>query len=285
MFKQYDQIDRDSYAVQRLVGGLGLLILMLGIVQPASGQQHIIDRYLRARFLAKAHDVLAANGRLVQGLPPMRIPVAVDSLRPAPPDAASQKEERFIVTERRVVRRLERSWFQKEFGDTKWAFLGTSPYLTPLDTTFTRELRARLEAQFGAPTRTLADFDREDAPDEYIQFEYWFVVNDTIPAMVMDVHGPHDRGLIVATDRRFRADLQAFREALLAPVLRADERAPYVDYFYDTEVDTWYRAGYDGADFFLEPIRRSRVVEGRRPRLDSVQAAQPQAPPSERDSE
>lgn len=284
MVRQYGQIGNGS--VQRLVGGLGLLILMLGVTQPASGQQHIIDRYLKARFLAKAHDVLATNGRLVQGLPPMRIPVAADSLRPAPPpDTAYQEENSFTVTERRVVRRLERPWFQKEFGDTKWSFLGASSYLTPLDTTFTRELRARLEAQFGAPTLTLADLGREDAPDEYIQFEYWFVVNDTIPAMVMDVHGPYDRGLIVATDRRFRDELQAFREALLAPVLHADERAPYVDYFYDTEIEAWYRTGYDGVDFFLEPIRRSRVVEGRRPRLDSVQAAQPQAPPSERDSQ
>jgi len=103
----------------------------------------------------------------------------------------------------------------------------------------------------------------------------------------MDVHGPYDRGLIVATDRRFRSELRAFRKALLAPILRTDEREPYVDYFYDTEIDTWYRTGYDGDDFFMESIRRSRIVPGRRPWLESVQAAQSagQASSSERSSQ
>lgn len=256
---------------QALMGGVGVLILMLGLVSSASGQ-HILDRYQRARFFVEAEKILEANGRVVQGLPPVRLRTAADSLRPDPPsDRERTEEERFPLTERRAVRRLERPWFQEKFGDTKWAFLGASSYLTPLDTTLTRELRARLEAQFGPPTLTLAEMDRDEAVDEYIQFEYWFVVNDSIPAMVMDVHGPYDRGLIVATDHRFREDLRAFREALLAPVLRTDAREPYVDYFYDTDVETWYYTGYDGDDYFLEPIRRSDVVQGRRPRMESVQ--------------
>lgn len=265
--------------VRIFVGTLGLLMLAVGTTRPAVGQQHIIDRYLSAHFFSEAQSVLEAQGRSVPGLPPAWLPTAVDSLRP-PPDTAATEEEGFQMAERRVIKRLERSWFQKEFGDTKWAFLGTSSYLTTLDTTFTRVLRARLEAQFGPPTLTLADLDREEAGDEYIQFEYWFVVNDSIPAKVMDVHGPYDRGLIVATERRFREDLPAFREALLAPMMRADERAPYADYFYDADVDIWYRTGYNGVEFFLEPVPRRRVVSGRRPRVEAVQAIQSSEPDS-----
>lgn len=266
----------NGHAASVLLGGLGLLMLMvLGVARPASGQ-HILDRYVSERFFMEAHHVLEVHGARASVRPPVRLRTAVDSLRPpVSSDTTAQAEESFRITERRAIMRLERPWFQKNFGDTKWAFLGASSYLTPLDTTFTHELRARLEAQFGPPTLTLADLKREEAVDEYIQFEYWFVVNDSIPAMVMDVHGPYDRGLIVATDRRFREDLPAFRDALLAPVLDTDEREPYVDYFYDTEVDTWYRTGYDGVDFFLEPVHRSRIVPGRRPWLDSMQAAQP----------
>lgn len=272
-------------AAHVLIGGLGLLILAVGTARPAPGQ-HILDRYRSARFFEEAHRVLEANGRTAYVLPPIHLRTAVDSLRPlAEPAPAPAEAERFPLAERRAVLRLERSWFRREFGDTKWAFLGASSYLTPLDTTFTRELRARLEAQFGPPTRTLADLSREEIVDEYIQFEYWFVVNDSIPARVMDVDGPYDRGLVVATDRRFREELPAFRDALLAPILEASERAPYVDYFYDTEVETWYRTGYDGEDFFLEPIPRSRIVPGRRPWLDTTRATQPDERSSERSSQ
>lgn len=257
------------------IGGLILLMFLAGGWTRTASGQHILNRYLTARFLAEARSVLEVYGPRVEELPPMWLRTTVDSLRAPAPSNTAAAEEDFVIAERRVVQRLERPLFREKFEDTEWSFLGSTARLTPLDTTFTRELRARLEAQFGPPTLTLADVKLDGSNDDYVQFEYWFVVNDTIPAIVMDVHGPYDRGLIVATDRRLRSDLHAFRKALLGPVLHTEKRKPYVDYFYDTEVDTWYRTGYNGASFFLEPIRRSRIVPGRRPWLEKpVQASQ-----------
>lgn len=246
------------------------LLAMAGWSRPAVGQG-IIDRYLHARFLEQARKVLATHGPTVAPQAPARLPTSADSLLPPPPVPTAVEEEGGVqITERRVVRRLEQGWFEQEFGDTPWSFLGNSSSLSPLDTTFTRTLRAQLEAHFGPPTRTLAEMDLEEPVEDNIQFEYWFVVNDTIPAIVMDVHGPYDRGLIIATDRRFRSELRAFRDALLAPLLDSAARKPYVDYFYDTDVAAWYRTGYDGVDYFIEPVPRHQIVSGRRPSLDDV---------------
>lgn len=261
-----------------------LLLVAMGIPRSAAGQG-LIDRYLHARFLSEARKLLNTHGPAAPALTPERLPTTADSLLPPPPDPVeSEPEPTFEITERRVVQRLERPWFQKTFGDTNWAFLGNSSYLSPLDTTFTRRLRAQLEAQFGPPTLTLADLNLNGDVDDYIQFEYWFVVNDSIPAIVMDVHGPYDRGVIVATDRRYRPELRAFRDALLAPVLESSAHKPYVDYFYDTEVARWYRTGYDGAGYFIEPVPRGQIVSGRRPWLeDVVQAAGTQEAPASAD--
>lgn len=265
----------DSTALRHLIGGLAVLLVVGAVPRVAVAQSGdepgLIKRYLAARFLSQARQILTDQGPAVAPLDPVRLATTADSLLPPPPDTADTDDEpRFEITERRVVQRLERSWFQREFGDTPWAFLGNSSYLSPLDTTFTRVLRARMEAQFGPPTRTLADLLEKDGSidDDYVQFEYWFVVNDSIPAIVMDVHGPYDRGLIVATDRRYRDELQAFRSALLAPLLESAARKRYVDYFYDTEVARWYRTGFDGSSYFIEPIPRSRIIPGRRPWME-----------------
>lgn len=259
-----------------------LVAVVIGGAPRAADGQGLIDRYLHARFLAEARQLLDAHGPAATALAPARLPTTADSLLPPPPKPdVEDPEPTFEITERRVVQRLERSWFQNTFGDTKWAFLGNSSFLSPLDTTFTRRLRAQLEAQFGPPTLTLADLELNDEVDDYIQFEYWFVVNDSIPAIVMDVHGPYDRGVIVATDRAYRAELNAFRKALLEPVLESSVREPYVDYFYDVEVARWYRTGFDGDGYFIEPVRRRQVVSGRRPWLNTeVQAAGDQAAPT-----
>ena len=95
------------------------------------------------------------------------------------------------------------------------------------------------------------------------------MVNDSIPVRVSDVNGPGERGVIVAADRRYRADLVALRTALFRP-LRREERAPYVDYYYQPEPRRWYRVGFDGRTFFRERISRFDIVPGQRPELDSV---------------
>jgi len=252
----------------------------------------IHHRYRMARYQLLAQQVVAAGP--LRPRPPEPIPTAVDSLfggtatpGPAPDTAAT--EPSFLVDDVRSVHHMERSWFRKHHGDTEWSFLGTGPRLTFLDTTYTRDLRARLQARFGAPTYTPAEVDlaaRRRVPDSsreaLPQFAYWFVVNDSIPVRVTDVNGPTGRGLIVSTERKHRDRLLPLRSALLGDLRRA-ERTPYVDYYYSDATRRWYRVGFDGRSFFRERISRFDIVRGRRPRLDTART--PPAPSGAADSQ
>ena len=261
-----------------VVGGLGGTAPAVAQSTGEAEEPSLIERYQKARYrvLARRH---LQQGRLPV-YPPVRLPTPTDSLRPAQPSQprAAAQEPTFPLRDVRPVRRLERSWFRNRFSDTHWAFLGETADHTFLDTTRTTDLRARLQAHFGDPTRTLADRPLEKPPDNRTQFEYWFVVNDSIPVQVMDTMGPKGRGLIVAVERAYRGRLRALRDTLLAP-LRRSRRAPHVDYYYDTRRERWYRTGYDGQSFFLEQIPAVDVVPGRRPHLDTVRTSE-SAPPS-----
>lgn len=168
------------------------------------------------------------------------------------------------VSSWRVIPREERLAQQKAFGDRKWAFLGTN-YFTLLDTTRTMEIRARMEHRFGAPTKTVVEIDyrRNLRSEDYIQFEYWFVLNDSIPLIVMDVNGPFDRGVIVATDHGSRDILYPLRQSFLSGMMRDEPFAVYTDYYYNTVTEQWYRVGYDGQAFFNRPIRAPNLSAGR----------------------
>ena len=263
-----------------LVGGMG--------AGPAFGQTAdpgeepgLIERYREARYETLARRYLQQQEGRYPVLPPRWLPTPTDSLSPSTEkDAALAREPSFPLHDVRPVRHLERSWFQERFADTDWSFLGETPHHTFIDTSRTPALRARLQAQFGDPTRTLADRPLNKPPDRQTQFEYWFVLNDSIPVQVMDALGPKGRGLIVAVERPFREQLRALRDTLLAP-LRHSRRAPYVDYYYDPRRERWYRTGYDGQSFFLEQISGTAVVPGRRARLDSVRTSRSVPPPDE----
>ncbi|MDX1548066.1 MAG: hypothetical protein R3247_13805 [Rhodothermales bacterium] len=168
-------------------------------------------------------------------------------------------------------KRLQRSAFQRRFADTEWAYLGNAQF-TPLDTSHTRVLRARLQSRYGAPTKTLVelDYSRNLKAEEYIQFEYWFAVNDTIPVIVMDAHGPFDRGLVLVSDQRHRDELLSLREQLLGDLVE-EPLAPFVDYYYNHRVGRWYRTGFDGRHFFTDSIGQPNLARGR-----------PQLPPPNR---
>jgi hypothetical protein len=264
-------------AVVLLVGGGGPLPLW---AQTPADTLSLIERYRTARLRALAQEFLEGRqGLAVQ--PPRRLPTGADTLlsasaRPDTTRPGAEARPAFPVESVRRVRDLERSWFRRRYQSVEWAFLGSGRRLTFPDTARTRTLRARLQARFGPPTRTLAELYSNDwvrAPDSTreppIQFEYWFIVNDSIPVRVSDVGGPRDRGVIVSSDRRYRDDLAAIRSALLGP-LQGVEPAPYVDYYYEAATRRWYRVGFDGQAFFRERISRFDIVPGRRPQLDSV---------------
>lgn len=244
----------------------------------------LVERYRAARrqLLVRRH--LRRTGG-IPVLPIERLPTPTDSLRPPEPtrQAPADPQPSFPLHDVRTVQRLERDWFRKRFADTEWSFLGATPDHTFFDTTRTRALRARLQAQFGDPTRTLGDASADANRSDRAQFEYWFVVNDSIPVRVMDPRGPRGRGLILSAERSYRDRLQLLRDALLAP-LRRSERAPYVDYYYDDRLGRWYRTGFDGRAFFLERISRADVVPGQRAQLDAVNTSPDAASPTDGNS-
>lgn len=220
----------------------------------------------------------------VQILPLEPHPTPTDSLRPPNPDRVSNAQKQSFPLETvRTVRRLERSWFRKRFGEAEWSFLGSTPHHTFFDTTRTQALRARLQAHFGDPTRTLGDAPFDTSRGARAQFEYWFVVNDSIPVRVVDPQGPRGRGLVLTAKRRYRSRLRVLRDTLLAP-LRHAERAPYVDYYYDDRLERWYRTGFDGQAFFLERISHTELTPGRRAPLDTTKTSPRTSPPIDENS-
>lgn len=249
-----------------------IALMMAPSVHPAYGQT-LVERYKRALLQAQAERIFEQYGMRADPLPAAHVPSDADTVRlwiaqfnpEILPDVEPVViEPRFEVKNWRLMRKLERPWFEKQFEETMWAYVGSN-LLTPLDTMWTRELRARLEARFGAPTQTLTEIDfRENLrKEEYIQFEYWFILNDTIPLVVMDVNGPFERGLVVVSDQRFRKELIDIKYAFLNEIVKSDERAPYVDYYYHVERGAWYRTGYDGRAYFLTQIGRPDLHLGR----------------------
>jgi hypothetical protein len=267
-------------------GVVAVVVLLVGgsppdlRAQTAEDSLSLAERYRTVRLRLLSQDFLEGRrGLPVQ--PPRPLPTDADSLlspssQSDTAHAAPEATPSFSLASVRRVRTLERSWFRQRYRAVEWAFLGSGSRLTFPDTSRTRDLRARLQARFGPPTRSLAEVYSNEwvqAPDSTreppIQFEYWFIVNDSIPVRVSDVGGPGERGVIVSTDRRHRDDLVALRSALLGP-LKTVERAPYVDYYYERSTRRWYRVGFDGRSFFRERISRFDIVPGRRPRLDTV---------------
>lgn len=257
------------------VGICLLLGLILGLSGSAAAQDStstapsLIDRYQAARLRIMVDRMLREGEPGLPTLPAERIPTSVDTLLRVPRDTAEEADSTspgIRIAERRVVRKLERAWFDSTYAGTEWAYLGRSRQFTFLDTTTTQDLRARMEAVFGRPTETLGDFNLREPREEYVQFEYRFIVNDSLPVVVTDVSGPKGRGVILSSTAAYRDSLHALRTALL-DTLRHAPRAPYVDYYYDVENDAWYRTGYDGADFFRTTISVSQTTPRRRPVL------------------
>jgi hypothetical protein len=250
-----------------------LVGLLLGGVGDARAQD-LVDRFRRARIMRVAQESFDRQAYYLKPAPPVHLPTRGDtlaawiaSLQPeadVPEPIAPPPPLPFEVETLRLYGKLERVSFLSQYGQTRWAFM-QGWRRTEIDTTKTTDIRARLEARFGVPTLTVAELDsvQTRTEEEIIQFEYWLVLNDSIPVMVLDVNGPLERGVVVATDARWRAELDAIRYALLGRLFEEPVRAPYVDYFYQAATSTWYATGFDGATFFHRRIDRPNLKLGR----------------------
>ena len=113
---------------------------------------------------------------------------------------------------------------------------------TELESLQTNELRSRLQAAFGDPTKTLEDLVKKEnfRPAKAIQFEYWFMVNDSIPMVVMDWDGPFGKGLTFGGASRYIDLMPQIKRAFAQKLTSVDSLANYEDYFYSPEREQWY---------------------------------------------
>ena len=147
--------------------------------------------------------------------------------------------------------------FVEQYAEAYWQAADPRPSL--VDSLDTAALRGRLQAAFGDPTRN-ADAQRRHGygGSEYVQFEYWFVVNDSIPLLALDIDGPFGRGLLIATDEPHGDLLQDLKASLSARLETARRPDPWVDYYHSYERGEWYRTGFNGDESFTVAVRRPR---------------------------
>ena len=139
---------------------------------------------------------------------------------------------------------------------------------TAIDTMGTPVLRGRLQAAFGKPTRNADALKKVGySGSEYVQFEYWLVVNDSIPILAMDIDGPFGQGLLLAGPEVHERYLPQIKQDLTDRLVARRFSDPYVDYYLSYERDQWFRTGYNGSEYFQRTVRRPPGWS-RRPRVD-----------------
>lgn len=155
------------------------------------------------------------------------------------------------------VETSEKANFQRQFRDIIWTGMGMQG-ATTMDHLPTSELRARFQALYGNPTQTLEHLVNK--PDfraaECVQFEYWFVVNDSIPVMILDIDGPFATGLVYGVASRYIDLMPGIKRSLSNNMMGVREMGEYTDYFYSPERNEWYEVSYREGQFNNRKIDR-----------------------------
>lgn len=161
----------------------------------------------------------------------------------------------FEAAEFEKISRENRAQFERETQDI--SLTGQGLYEdTKLDDRQTNEIRARLQAQFGDPTQTLEDLINKAnfRPGKAIQFEYWFMVNDSIPLMVLDWNGPFGSGLTYGGASKYVDLMPQIKREFVQKLMSVDQLGEYKDYFYSPEKEQWYIVKYEDGKFRNEEI-------------------------------
>lgn len=256
-----------------LLVGLVLLAGSLLAAVPAASAQGVIELLQRQRLEARVAEVAAELGPVVAVLPPLALGepdpfsagfAAVEARRKAARDSveaarvAEIRRDSLAGTPRRLVwDKVEpgaQGGFLERYREVFWK--AANPQNATADTMGTPRVRARLQSIFGRPTRN-ADAVRQIGytGNEFVQFEYWFVVNDSIPVLLLDLDGPFGRGLLMAGSEEFAAAMPGLKDDLSRQIVGAPGPDPFVDYYHSFERQQWFRTGYNGTDFFTLPIR------------------------------
>lgn len=103
-----------------------------------------------------------------------------------------------------------------------------------IDNIPTMEIRARMQAVFGAPTKTVIDMlaEADFRPAKYIQFEYWFEVNDSIPMVILDPNGPFSSGLTYGGLPRYVDIMPEIKREFSKLLMDVKTLGEYSDFYY-----------------------------------------------------
>ncbi len=177
---------------------------------------------------------------------------------------AQQTQPRDLLAEPEIVKveNHQRAAFQRRFREVQWTGAGFQGS-TVIDRIPTRELRARLQKVYGDPSQKLKDLidDNDFRPGHYIQFEYWFVVNDEIPMMVLDIDGPFGNGLVFAGDSRYVDLMPEIKRTLSGKLMSINRLAEYEDHYYDINDQQWYLVRYQDGNFANDEVTRPGTLK------------------------
>ena len=146
-------------------------------------------------------------------------------------------------------------WFMNKIENVKLTGQGLYDK-QEIDSIQTNKLRARLQAAFGEPTKTIEDLidGPRFRPGEAIQFEYWFTVDDSIPFMVLDIDGPFGEGLVYGGASKYIDLMPQIKRTFSKKLMNVDSPAQYQDYFYSPERDQWFKVEYKNGEYSTEKI-------------------------------
>mgnify|MGYP000032400757 CR=1 FL=1 len=149
------------------------------------------------------------------------------------------------------------------FNTLNWTGQGLQNKVT-IDDIPTMELRARLQALFGDPTKTVRDVYQEgkfgQSAGATIQFEYILVVDGKIPLTIMDTNGPFTTGLTYGGASRYIDLYPQIKRTLSEKLMEVDTLASFSDLFYRPEKDQWYEVSYRNGEFLREKIDSPRGI-------------------------
>lgn len=268
-----------------LVGRLAFALLAAGCpllaAAPAASAQSVVEILQRQRLEARIREAADEIGEVLPARPVAREASADPFDRAYDAIAARRAASRDSLAAAGRAQYLadslagtpQRTAWAKVAPDAQGAFLerfrevfwrASDPRRLAIDTTTTPVVRGLLQSVFGRPTRN-ADALRQVGytGNEYVQFEYWFVVNDSIPVLLLDLDGPFGRGLLLAGAETYADRLPALKADLSRQLFEATGPDPFVDYYHSFERRQWYRTGYNGTDYFTVPIRAPGWVQGR----------------------
>lgn len=167
----------------------------------------------------------------------------------------AQETSDFGTTDIQKVPHNEFEEFEDQFADVNWTTSGFDATVT-LDRIPTTEIRARLQKVYGDPTFGVGELMERPgfSPSQYIQFEYWFIIDEEIPMIILDVNGPFRNGLIYAGAPQFVDLMPQIKRNFNRDLMSVESLAEYRDYFYAVDDQQWYEVGYEDGEFFREEI-------------------------------